>query len=77
MPDDPMTSYGDYRTLNEIRQPPAPVRYLIEEDRIFRSGELRYFDHPKFGVLARVSRVEEEAEDDSDEDGELLGYPAE
>lgn len=35
-----------------------PVYYRIQEDRIFRSGELRYFDHPKFGVLARVTRVE-------------------
>ncbi len=74
--DDPMISYGDYRTLDEIRQPPAPVRYRIEEDRIFKSGEIRYFDHPKFGVLAQVSRVaEEEAEEDGDE--ELLGYPVE
>ncbi len=74
--DDPMFSYGDYRTLDEIRQPPAPVRYRIEENRIFKSGELRYFDHPKFGVLAQVSRVEEEeTEDEGDE--ELLGYPVE
>lgn len=77
VPDDPVLSYGDYRTLNEIRRQPAPVSYSIEEDRIFRSGELRYFDHPKFGVLARVSRVEEQAEDDGNEDGELLGYPVE
>jgi hypothetical protein len=40
-------------------EPVRPVRYRIEEDRIFRSGELRYFDHPKFGVLARITRVEE------------------
>ncbi len=75
VPDDPMISYGDYRTLNEIRREPAAVRYRIEEDRIFRSGELRYYDHPKFGVLAQVSRLEDESEDGSDEDGELLGYP--
>lgn len=46
-----------------------PVRYRIEEDRIFRNGDLRYFDHPKFGVLAKITRVEEEAHDDE----ELLG----
>ncbi len=74
--DDSMVSYGDYRTLNEFRRPQGPVRYRIEEDRIFKSGELRYFDHPKFGVLAQVSRLEEEqAEDSGDE--ELLGYPVE
>ena len=41
-----------------------PVRYRIEDDRIFRSGELRYFDHPKFGVLAKITRAEEEIQDD-------------
>ena len=39
-----------------------PVTYRINEDRIFRNGELRYYDHPKFGVLARISRVEEAEE---------------
>ena len=73
-------SYGDYRTLNEFDDPlePAPVHYRIEEDRIFRSGELRYFDHPKFGVLAKVTRLEEEPEELEDvEETELLGYPVE
>lgn len=50
-------------------EPVAPVRFRIQEDRIFRSGELRYFDHPKFGVLARITRVEEA----DDQPGELLG----
>ena len=36
----------------------VPVRYRIEEDRIVRNGELRYFDHPKFGILAKVTRME-------------------
>jgi hypothetical protein len=49
-----------------------PVYYRIREDRIFRSGELRYFDHPKFGVIARITRV---AEDAPAESTELLGYP--
>ncbi|MEX2495671.1 MAG: CsiV family protein, partial [Woeseia sp.] len=34
---------------------PPPVRYRIVEDRIMRSGETRYFDHPRFGVLARLT----------------------
>ncbi len=51
-----------------------PVRYRISEDRIFRSGELRYFDHPKFGVLARVTRADEKP---ATAQRELLGYPAE
>ncbi len=76
---EPEISYGDYRTLSEIRDParPEPVRYRIEENRIFRSGELRYFDHPKFGVLAKVTRLEDEEPTDAEIESELLGYPPE
>lgn len=52
--------------------PTPPTYYRLRESRIVKNGELRYFDHPKFGVLARVTRVEEE---ESPESGELLGYP--
>jgi hypothetical protein len=55
-------------------EPQQPTYYRIQESRIMKNGELRYFDHPKFGVLARVSRVEEET---PPENGELLGYPIE
>ena len=44
-------SYGDLQ--------PPPVRFRISEDRIFKSGDRRYFDHPKFGLLAKITRVEE------------------
>jgi hypothetical protein len=52
----------------------GPVRYRIDEDRIVKNGEIRYFDHPKFGVVAKVSRIEETAEDESEEtdSGEAL-----
>ena len=78
--DDPASGYGDYRTQNALGaiDKPGPVRYRINENRIFRSGELRYFDHPKFGVLAKITRVEEEEpESVGPDDTELLGYPAE
>jgi len=78
--DDPRSGYGDYRTLNSMGEmdEPGPVRYRINENRIFRSGELRYFDHPKFGVLAKVTRVEEQQQEAVEPDTtELLGYPAE
>ena len=39
-----------------------PLRYRISEDRIMKNGETRYYDHPKFGVIAKVTRVEEEDE---------------
>ena len=37
----------------------SPIYYRIQEDRIFSNNELRYFDHPKFGVLAQISLIEE------------------
>ena len=56
----------------------GPVRYRIQENRILRTGELRYFDHPKFGVLVKVSRVEDEQEElPGVEETELLGDPIE
>lgn len=86
-----LLEYGDYRSLDDqgsvdesgsMDRPheygvARPVRYRIEENRILRSGELRYFDHPKFGVLAKVTRVEGEPEAPLESAGsELLGYPA-
>ncbi|MDJ0712010.1 MAG: CsiV family protein [Woeseiaceae bacterium] len=53
-----------------------PTYYRIQDDRILKNGELRYFDHPKFGVLAKVTRVEESNATEA-EDGELLGYGTE
>ncbi len=49
---------------------PGRVFYRIEEDRIFKNGEIRYFDHPRMGVLALVTRVEEPDPDDLTDTGE-------
>ncbi len=35
------------------------IRFRISEDRIVRNGDQRYFDHPKFGLLTKLTRVEE------------------
>lgn len=50
----------------------GPVRYRIQENRIFKSGEIRYFDHPKFGVVAKVTRVEDEETDDESENNDSV-----
>lgn len=67
-----------------LRDEPTPViHYRIREDRIINSGDLRYFDHPRFGLLARLTRVEAPEVDDeallpaespatSDDTGDLL-----
>lgn len=44
------------------------IRFAIEEDRIFNSGHLRYFDHPRFGVLVRVNRFEMPEDENPDDD---------
>lgn len=64
---DPYSSspyYGDNRNRSDYslgqdqEVQTAPVRFRIEEDRIVRNGELRFYDHPKFGVLVKITRVE-------------------
>jgi hypothetical protein len=63
---DRLIAYGDARVRGDddsalsdgMRQ---PVRYRIFEDRIMKTGDVRYFDHPRFGVVARVTRPEEDA----------------
>jgi hypothetical protein len=76
--DDSFFSFSDAREQygSDYAFAPMPVRFRIQENRILKNGELRYFDHPKFGVLAKVTRVEELEEDDEDvvdETGTLAG----
>ena len=73
----PVYIFGDYNWQHFDEPESNPVRYRIAENRIIRNGELRYFDHPKFGVLARITRFEEQEEPTPEElleDTELLGY---
>lgn len=63
---DRLIAYGDGRTrdyegsaqLDAVLK--QPVRFRIFEDRIMKTGDIRYFDHPRFGVVARVTRPDEE-----------------
>jgi hypothetical protein len=64
----PPEEFGDRRSNegwrdNGLELLYEPVRYRIREDRIMKTGETRYFDHPRFGVIATVMRIEED--DDS------------
>ncbi|MDH3532671.1 MAG: peptidoglycan binding protein CsiV [Gammaproteobacteria bacterium] len=67
--DAPIAVYGDERL--QFEGPLAPqrgrVRYRITDDRIFKNGDIRYFDHPKFGVIAKIVRVEEPDADEQQE----------
>lgn len=64
--------YSDARTGSEdlLGTGRNVVRYRINEDRILRSGDIRYFDHPRFGVLVKLSVVEENP---NDEDNSPIG----
>lgn len=45
-----------------------PTRYTISESRLMQRGDIHYFDHPLFGAVALITRVEE-PEPELDEDG--------
>lgn len=54
------------------------VHYRIVENRIMKNEDIRYFDHPKFGVLAKITRYEAPAEGEliELEPGQLVPGPA-
>ena len=65
--DDSVSVFSDRRDGASFDEgQPSPLRFRISEDRIFKNGDLRYFDHPKFGVLAKITRVEEPDDDDAE-----------
>lgn len=70
--DTPAFRFGDFRLRYEDEEPlfEELVRYRLVDNRIIKNGDIRYFDHPKFGVVAKVTRAEEEEEDPDAEDGE-------
>ncbi len=73
---DTVRYYGDSRSRASLSFEPsfAPpsIIYRIDEDRILRNNEVRYYDHPKFGVIARVSRIEEITPEELDTTDDLL-----
>lgn len=75
--DQPAFSFGDSR-FGFDRDPARPegkTLLRIQEDRIMKNGDIRYFDHPRFGVIAKVMRVEpaEAAPVDGSEAAPLVG----
>ena len=56
-------SFGPIDVYGELLSEPS-IQYRIFEDRIVKNGDIRYFDHPKFGVIAKITRYEEPQEDE-------------
>lgn len=50
------TMFGSIRSRDLGMQ---QISFRISEDRIVRNGDQRYFDHPKFGLLTKLTRVED------------------
>ena len=69
--DEPSTDFGRYNDPYG-RRVTLPVVYRIQEDSIMRNGETRYFDHPKFGLIARLTLVEDDPAEELDSDNEGL-----
>ena len=64
---------NEYELVDEYGEwLPSPIRYRIFEDRIVKNGETRYFDHPKFGVIAKVTLSEQTEEENIDDIDNLL-----
>lgn len=58
--------YADFADRSSRRTVRSKIVYRIDDDRIMRNGETRYFDHPKFGLIARLTLVEDpEPEDEN------------
>lgn len=67
---DRLIAYGDERVRNGDGDEfdgmlQLPVRYRIVEDRIMKTGDIRYYDHPRFGVVAKVTKAKDNASTDS------------
>lgn len=64
------SGFGPIDAYGELLRP--PIQYRIFEDRIVKNGDVRYFDHPKFGVIAKITRYEEPEEDEFIDDTDDL-----
>ena len=51
------TVQSDPSDMMSALSPAQPPYMVMEESRRVRSGELHYLDHPKLGVLVRISPV--------------------
>ncbi len=76
-PDEPPAATEDETAAPAERMDPWTVSgFRLKQSRRVRSGELHYFDHPLFGVLARIKKVEPPgSEEDEEATGAFPGAP--
>ena len=63
-PEAAATALGNVQPGGSLMQ---QISFRITEDRIVRNGDQRYFDHPKFGLLTKLTRVEDPPPAETDE----------
>jgi len=71
----PMATEGETTALSEPMDPWTVSGFRLKQSRRVRSGELHYFDHPLFGVLARIKKVEPPGSEE-EAPGAFPGAPA-
>jgi Peptidoglycan-binding protein, CsiV len=59
------TGYSEEIYIGDGGFVPQPVRYRIDEVRIMRDGDIRYYDHPRFGVIAKLTEIPGDPEETS------------
>ena len=52
--------FNEEKELNIYEEKNQKVLYEVEHSKKFRSGELHYVDHPKFGMLIKLTKAQKE-----------------
>jgi hypothetical protein len=52
--------FKEEKELDIYEEKNQKVLYVVEHSKKFRSGELHYVDHPKFGMLIKLTKAQKE-----------------
>jgi hypothetical protein len=52
------SAFNDDGFYSETAEMPSYSSYRMKQKRRIRSGEIHYFDHPRFGLIAQVTPIE-------------------
>ena len=52
--------FNEEKELDVYEEKNQKVLYEVEHSKKFRSGELHYVDHPKFGMLIKLTKAQKE-----------------
>ena len=52
--------FDEQKELNIFEEKNQKVLFEVKHSKKFRSGELHYVDHPKFGMLVKLTKAQKE-----------------